>query len=58
MKKLTLFLAILIIVLMAVVAYQYNRLQSAEAYIGALENDYPEFIDTTSGTDEYNEWYR
>ena len=35
------------------VEYAYK----ADAYIEALEKDYPDYIDTTSGTDEYSEYY-
>lgn len=34
------------------------KLDKAEKYINRLEQDFPEYIDTTSGTDEYNEYYK
>lgn len=33
------------------------QLNDAERYIERLESDFPEYIDTTSGTDEYSEYY-
>lgn len=33
------------------------QLNDAERYIEKLESDFPEYIDTTSGTDEYSEYY-
>lgn len=33
------------------------QLNGAERYIERLESDFPEYIDTTSGTDEYSEYY-
>ena len=33
------------------------QLNDAERYIKRLESDFPEYIDTTSGTDEYSEYY-
>lgn len=33
------------------------QLNDAEKYIERLESDFPEYIDTTSGTDEYSEYY-
>lgn len=37
---------------------QRDIINKAKAYINALENDFPEYIDTTSGTDAYSEWYK
>ena len=33
------------------------QLNDAERYIERLESDFPEYIDTTSGTDEYSNYY-
>lgn len=33
------------------------QLNDAERYIERLESDFPEYIDTTSGTDEYSQYY-
>lgn len=38
-------------------SYWMNRSEAAENYIRALESDFPEYIDTTSGGDEYSEYY-
>ena len=37
--------------------YLYKRVQVAKAYISVLESDFPDYIDTTSGTDEFWEYY-
>ena len=59
MKKNTLIAILLLIttILAGITIYQNDRLISAKHYIEALEKDYPDFIDTTSGTDAYSEWY-
>lgn len=41
-----------------VISLQSNRLDAADAYIHELENDFPEYIDTTSGSDAYSEYYK
>lgn len=33
------------------------QLNDAERYIERLESDFPEYIDTTSGTDEFSNYY-
>ena len=38
-------------------AYWMNRSEAAENYIGALEQDFPDYADVTSGTDAYSEYY-
>ena len=35
-----------------------RELNAAHNYINKLESDFPEYIDTTSGSDEYNEYYK
>lgn len=35
-----------------------RELNVAHNYINKLESDFPEYIDTTSGSDEYNEYYK
>lgn len=50
-------LTIMLILAMIIINHTINRVDDARAYIKALEYDYPEYIDTTSGTDEYNNWY-
>ena len=59
MKKNTLIAVLLLVItiLAGITIYQNVRLNSAEHYIEALEKDYLDFIDTTSGTDAYSEWY-
>lgn len=34
-----------------------NKLNAAQEYITALEDDFPEYIDITSGCDAYSNWY-
>lgn len=36
---------------------QNDTINKAKAYIDDLENDFPEYINTTSGGDAYGEWY-
>lgn len=33
------------------------RVDAARTYITELENCYPDYIDTVSGGDAYDEWY-
>jgi hypothetical protein len=51
------FLAGLVAGLLYVINLQSDRLESADKYIKELETDFPEYIDTTSGSDAYNNWY-
>lgn len=50
-------LLLLVGVLTGICVIQKNTIKAADRYIKALENDFPEYIDTTSGGDAYNEWY-
>ena len=50
-------LIVAVVTWMGLTLYLYNRVQVAKAYIGVLESDYPDYIDTTSGTDEFWEYY-
>ena len=50
-------LTLVLVLSLIALNYQTNRVDTARAYIKALESDYPEYIDTTSGSDEYSEWY-
>lgn len=50
-------LALLLVLSLIALNYQTNRVDTARSYIKVLENSYPEYIDTTSGSDEYSEWY-
>lgn len=50
-------LTIMLVLAMIALNHLTHRVDDARAYIKALEYDYPEYIDTTSGTDEYNNWY-
>ena len=35
-----------------------SKLDKAEKYINRLEQDFPEYIDVTSSTDEYLDYYK
>lgn len=50
-------LTITLVLAMITINHLINRVNDARAYIKALEYDYPEYIDTTSDTDEYSNWY-
>ena len=50
-------LIVAVVVLMGLTLYLNKRVQVADAYISVLESDYPDYIDTTSGTDEFWEYY-
>lgn len=47
-----------IITLLLTVFCLKEQLNAAHNYINKLESDFPEYIDTTSGSDEYNEYYK
>lgn len=51
------FIALFITITISTVVLRI-KLDKAEKYINRLEQDFPEYIDTTSGTDEYNEYYK
>lgn len=38
-------------------SYWMKRSDAADRYIEELEKDFPSFIDTTSGSDAYSEYY-
>lgn len=44
-------------VLAGICINQNDTIDKAKAYINDLESDFPEFIDTTSGSDAYSEYY-
>lgn len=50
-------LTLLLVLSLIALNYQTNRVDTVRAYIKVLEKGYPEYIDTTSGSDEYSEWY-
>lgn len=56
-NKLIVGLLLLIVALTGVCINQNDTINKAKAYINDLENDFPEFIDTTSGGDAYSEYY-
>lgn len=51
-------LLLLVGVLTGIYIYQSDTINRAKAYINDLENDFPEYIDTTSGGDAYSDWYK
>lgn len=50
-------LLLLVGVLAGICIDQNDTINKSKAYINDLENDFPEFIDTTSGGDAYSEYY-
>lgn len=50
-------LTVAVVTLIGLTLYLYKRVQVADSYISVLESDYPDYIDTTSGTDEFWEYY-
>lgn len=50
-------LLLLVGILAGICINQNDTINKAKAYINDLENDFPEFIDTTSGGDAYGEYY-
>ena len=59
MKKNIIITALIVAVaaLTGLTLYLNKRVQVADSYISVLESDYPDYIDTTSGTDEFLEYY-
>ena len=50
-------LLLIVTVLAGVCVYQNGTIRKAEKYINDLEEDFPEYIDVTSGRDSYSEYY-
>lgn len=50
-------LLLLVGVLTGICIYQNDTINKAKTYINDLENDFPDYIDTTSGGDAYSDWY-
>lgn len=59
MKKNIIIAALIVAVatLIGLTLYLNKRVQVADAYISVLESDFPDYIDTTSGTDEFWQYY-
>ena len=51
------FIALFITITISTVVLRI-RLDKAEKYINRLEQDFPEYIDVTSSTDEYSDYYK
>ena len=51
------FIALFIALLITSIVLKSN-LNKAEKYINRLEQDFPEYIDVTSSTDEYSDYYK
>lgn len=59
MKNMIIFvLSVLLVGALMAVQHIAERLDAADAYVSALENAYPDYLDTVSGGDAYSEWYR
>ena len=48
--------AFLVLTLIAL-NHMANRVDAAISYINDLEDCYPDYVDTVSGGDAYDEWY-
>lgn len=51
-------LVLVVLILAGVSFYLSERVRIADNYIKVLESDFPEYLDTTSGTDEFWEYYK
>lgn len=58
MKWIYIFWVIICLVLIAQINIYHNRLVDARAYINRLEQDFPEYLDTSAESDEYCNWYQ
>lgn len=58
MKWIGLFWVIICLVLIAQINIYHNRLEDARAYINRLEQDFPDYLDTSAESDEYCNWYQ
>lgn len=59
MKK-NIIIAVLVFFLLfflGILNYMTIRVDNSRAYIKALERDFPEYLDVTSGTDAFSEYY-
>lgn len=50
-------LALFLALSLTLVQFLTNRYNAAINYISDLESCYPDYVDTVSGGDAYNEWY-
>lgn len=50
-------LTIMLVLAMITINHLTNRIDDAREYIKDLESTYPDYVDTVSGGDAYNEWY-
>ena len=50
-------LTIMLVLAMITINHLTNRVDDAREYIKDLESTYPDYVDTVSGGDTYNEWY-
>ena len=49
-------LTIMLVLAMITINHLTNRVDDAREYIKDLESTYPDYVDTVSGGDAYNEW--
>ena len=54
MKWIYIFWVIIVVILVAQINIYSNRLDAAREYIHELEEDFPQHLDITSGSDAYN----
>lgn len=58
MKNLIIFvLSVLLVGALMALQHMTVRYDAASNYINDLENDFPEYIDVTTGHDSYSEYY-
>ena len=50
-------LSVFLVLTLIALNHMANRVDAARAYITDLESTYPDYIDTVSGGDAYDEWY-
>lgn len=50
-------LTIMLVLAMITINHLTNRVDDARDYIKDLESTYPDYVDTVSGSDTYDEWY-
>ena len=50
-------LTIMLVLAVITINHLTNRVDDAREYIKDLESAYPDYVDTVSGGDAYNEWH-
>lgn len=50
-------LSVFLVLTLIALNHMVNRVDAARAYINDMESTYPDYVDTVSGGDAYDEWY-